>query len=173
MDLVILVLCALGIVAGIYFYFHMKRSQKKLDKTFTDLKTKMKEREETEMRLDSKAIEKLKWEKDPNKAKRGLYWIFYRCSPKAGLEAYDIFMRRYQDGLTDFEKKFLLYKKANELHFLTRSGEGDQSTLIESRKIALELLRDEEVLSDPHFLLDVKRLLRHLALEERLKKGAG
>jgi hypothetical protein len=151
----------------------MKRSQKKLDKTLGDLKTKIKEREEKEMRSDSEAIEKLRWEKDRKKAKEQLYMIFQRSSPGAGLEAYDIFMKRYSDTLTDPERKALLFKKAMSMYYLVRLGKKDLSVLRASRAIALELLRDEEVSSDPHFELDVRRLLRHLALEERLVKGVG
>ena len=172
-DILLLVFVILSVLGLVYLFYRMKRSQKKLTNKFEEIEKKFEEREQTEKKIDNESIEKLKWEKDQKKAKALLNFIFYRCSPDAGLEAYDIYMKRYSDTLSDPERKAFSFKRAQAMYYKVRLGKKDLSVLHDARKIGLGLLRDKEVVSDPHFLLDVRRLLRHIALEERLVKGVG
>ena len=171
--IIIAVVTFVSIAFVIYIIFWAWRKQSKINTTLKEINHIIKDHEQEKKSASIKAMEELIGERDREKIMKRAFTISSRFTREKGLEALDYLEKKLGDDITPQERKKIMYYRSQTLYLCVRFGDNDLSKLDEARRLGLELIRDKEYCSDPHTKLDVQEILRHIAMERKIKRGMG
>jgi hypothetical protein len=173
-EAIILIVCFF-IALGLLFYFIGKKSrgQKKIERMFKDVNQKIEKYKDDERKAGQEAMEKLREETDPVKARKRAYYIASRFFREFGLEGLEYLERNFGDELTEEDHKDIKFLRSRTIYTMVLLGKRDTHLLDQARDLLFDLLRDDEYCGDPHKKLRVQEYLRHVAVEKQIIKGDG